>query len=241
MSRLLSLWVFGLAILLAACSTMSEVEPTPGLSPLPTQATSPLPTRGTSPFPTPGQSSGSDIALRAAIADLAAKRDIALGKIQVVSVEATDWPDTSLGCPQPGMFYAQVIVPGYKIVLSVDGRLVEYHADQKGYGVACDNTKAPATPSPGSVPTATIRSQLDVVKRAVADLADRLKIQTEAVQVVSVTQGDFPIDDLGCGAGKSDIVRPAFVIGWEITLEADNQQYTYRAHGGQLVACDTDQ
>ncbi len=30
--------------------------------------------------------------------------------------QARDWPDPSLGCPQPGMMYPQVIVPGFQLV-----------------------------------------------------------------------------------------------------------------------------
>ena len=48
--------------------------------------------------------------------------------VQVVSVEAVDWSDSSLGCPKGGMMYAQVITPGYKIVLESDGRTYEFHS-----------------------------------------------------------------------------------------------------------------
>jgi len=118
-----------LVMLLAGCSLLSETQPTPVLSPLPTRAISPL--------AAPGLSTEADIAVRAAIADLAAKRKVASDKIQVVSAEAVDWPDTSMGCPQPGMFYAQVIVQGFRIVLSIDGQQVTYHTDRQGHVGTC--------------------------------------------------------------------------------------------------------
>lgn len=62
-----------------------------------------------------------------AIADLAARLGVDPATIEVVSVEEVDWPDASIGCPQPGMSYAQVIVNGTKIVLSVDGTEYAYH------------------------------------------------------------------------------------------------------------------
>lgn len=49
--------------------------------------------------------------------------------VKILKQEYTDWPDTSLGCPTPGFAYAQVIVPGYNIVLQVDGEQFEYHTD----------------------------------------------------------------------------------------------------------------
>ncbi len=39
------------------------------------------------------------------------------------------WPDTSLGCPQKGMMYAQVITPGFRVVLAVNDQDYEYHTD----------------------------------------------------------------------------------------------------------------
>ncbi len=61
-------------------------------------------------------------------ADLAGYLGISLGRIKVVSVEATEFPDTSLGVPEPGKMYAQVITPGYIIELAVDDAVYEYHA-----------------------------------------------------------------------------------------------------------------
>src|SRR5262245_26364313 len=40
-------------------------------------------------------------------------------EITVVSAERVSWSDASMGCPAPGMMYAQVIVPGYRIILRV--------------------------------------------------------------------------------------------------------------------------
>lgn len=46
---------------------------------------------------------------------------------EFVNQEAVRWPDTSLGCPQPGFAYAKVIVPGYRFTFSHDGNLYEVH------------------------------------------------------------------------------------------------------------------
>ena len=62
-----------------------------------------------------------------AMADLAARLSVNPAAITVTVVEPIDWPDASLGCPQPGMMYAQVVTPGYRIVLEVDGKSYEYH------------------------------------------------------------------------------------------------------------------
>ena len=131
--------VLMLAIFLAACSVISQDQPQPATPLLPTRAPSPLATRAVSPLPAPGGASGSNVAVRNAIDDLASKLKIAPDKVQVVSVEQVDWPDTSMGCPQPGIFYAQVIVQGYRIVLAAEGQQVVYHSDLQGHVGTCPN------------------------------------------------------------------------------------------------------
>ncbi len=71
-----------------------------------------------------------------AVADLAQLLGIAPPAITVVSVEAVTWPDASLGCPKPGMMYAQVLTPGYRVVLEADGKTYEYHTG-RGRVVPC--------------------------------------------------------------------------------------------------------
>ncbi len=57
--------------------------------------------------------------------------------LQVITVEHRDWPDSSLGCPQPDMLYAQVITPGYVVLVEVSGERIEYHTDERGTVVRC--------------------------------------------------------------------------------------------------------
>jgi len=63
--------------------------------------------------------------------DLARRLGVGVEEVTLVSAEAVEWPDRSLGNPQPGIVYAQVITPGYKIILSAGGQEYEYHTDQE--------------------------------------------------------------------------------------------------------------
>ncbi len=89
-------------------------------------------------------SEASEPLVELAKADLADRTGIDKEQITVVSVKAVDWPDASLGCPEPGMFYAQVITPGYKVVLSHDGERYEYHTDRSSRVVLCQQ-QSPAS------------------------------------------------------------------------------------------------
>jgi len=71
-------------------------------------------------------------------AALAQELAIAATDITIVAVEATEWRDSSLGCPKPGMNYLQVITPGYKITLAAQGQRYEYHSDTNKRVVRCD-------------------------------------------------------------------------------------------------------
>jgi hypothetical protein len=62
-----------------------------------------------------------------AVADLAQRLGVDPKTIAVVRVEEVDWPDGSLGCPQPDMRYKQVLVNGVFIQLAVDGQFYNYH------------------------------------------------------------------------------------------------------------------
>lgn len=80
---------------------------------------------------------GAELTVERAKEDLSNRKGVDKEEIVIVEVKAVEWPDTSLGCPEPGMMYAQVITPGYRIVLSHRGQLYEYHSDQSGRVVYC--------------------------------------------------------------------------------------------------------
>lgn len=55
----------------------------------------------------------------------------------MLEVEEVEWPDTSLGCPEPGKAYAEVIVPGCRVVMRLGDEVYEYHAGGE-HAVLCD-------------------------------------------------------------------------------------------------------
>lgn len=62
-----------------------------------------------------------------AVAQLGAQLDVNADAIHVERVEAVDFPDASLGVPDPDLMYAQVITPGFVIELTHDGRSYLFH------------------------------------------------------------------------------------------------------------------
>jgi len=58
--------------------------------------------------------------------------------VTIRAVEAVDWPDGSLGCPQPDRMYPAVITPGFRVTLEVDGTSYTLHTDRATRVVRCD-------------------------------------------------------------------------------------------------------
>lgn len=48
------------------------------------------------------------------------------GTPELVSAEAVTWPDSSLGCPSPGVSYTQALVDGLRVIVSVDGQHYDF-------------------------------------------------------------------------------------------------------------------
>ena len=58
--------------------------------------------------------------------------------IKVIVVEPVEWCNASLGCPKAGMMYAEVITPGFRILLETAGKTYEYHTNRKTKVVLCE-------------------------------------------------------------------------------------------------------
>lgn len=76
-------------------------------------------------------STGNDIAAMVS-QTLAQQLQINADQIEIVSVENVDWPDACLGVYTADMMCAQVITPGYRVVLAADGQQYEYHTNSDG-------------------------------------------------------------------------------------------------------------
>lgn len=69
--------------------------------------------------------------------DLARRLNIDVQQIAVERIEEITWPDGALGCPEPGMGYITVLIPGYRLILAAQGNTYDYHAAASGAFVLC--------------------------------------------------------------------------------------------------------
>jgi len=93
--------------------------------------------------PMPPRDTGVDIEnplLVQAKQDLAERLDISPNQIALLSYEEVVWPDASLGCPQPGMAYAQVPQEGVLIRLGIGRDMYFYHSGGAQNPFLCEQT-----------------------------------------------------------------------------------------------------
>lgn len=90
-----------------------------------------------SPRPSLGSGADENAATAAAVSAAAAHLGVRVSDVTVVASERHDWSDAGLGCGEPGQMYAQVVTPGYAIIVRAAGHELEYHTDSRGQAVLC--------------------------------------------------------------------------------------------------------
>ena len=120
---------------------VSPPDPTPTAAPTQTPTPAPAPTPSPTPTLVPTPSPPDALALAKAM--LISKLGVNSDDVQVVSAEQVEWPSTALGCPEPGVGYAAVIVSGWKFTLAHGDHTHEFHSDESGDNVVDCTARAP--------------------------------------------------------------------------------------------------
>ena len=183
------LGIIGLVLVLAACADDgssgdgSDVGADPSEAATPSTTPSPSGPRGFDEPLFPGEVDPAlDRLVQESVADLAPRLGVDEAEISAVSATSVTWPNGGLGCPEPGMQYAQVLVDGALVELEHGGQVYRYHAGNSGAPFLCDPSRAVAPvgggdsrgrrglnrPSPGSGLRAEARAAADVRSRSAA-------------------------------------------------------------------------
>ena len=142
-----------LILFAAGCSQIGTPRtPSPAIPLDETQVIVTLPTEGdTNPMtsfpPTPVDHSLQNL-IEKAKEDLGQRLSISPVQINLMEMTEVEWSDSSLGCPQPGMDYLQVITPGYRILLEAGEQEYEYHSNKDNYVLYCESSIPPIPPKP---------------------------------------------------------------------------------------------
>ena len=99
----------------------------------------PAPQPNTTPveMPRPGVPNPLIALVHATKQDLAKRLGLDISQVVEGTIAEITWNDSSLGCPQPGMGYLDVLTNGYKITLNANGQDYTYHTDANQRFVLC--------------------------------------------------------------------------------------------------------
>lgn len=173
-----------------------------------------------------------NIPVQAAIQALAAALNIPPESITLAEPPLpVQWSDSSLGCPQPDQVYAQVIVPGYLIVLAVGEQKYNVHTDLNGNAVVCFNPEDPI--GAGTVPDPLVA---EFIEQAKQDLAQRLGISVDEIILVRSEAVDWSDSSLGCAEEGVEYVE-VVTSGYRIVLARGEQHYEYHADTHRIFLC----
>lgn len=172
------------------------------------------------------QSQATDLAIKI----LAKRNDVTLDKIQVDSVKAVKWPDSSLGCPQPGMMYMQVVTPGFLVkLLDLSKSTIHFVHVGPGRAVVCDKTAGTRTQTDKNL---RFHRRWQLSQKAQKLLAGRLSVTHNEVRIVG--NRNIPADKLPARC-KSKAASTHTQI---IELSYKNKVYRYGVINDNLIACD---
>ena len=159
------------------------------------------------------------------------KLNVSATDIKFVQSEAQEWSDSSLGCPQKGMQYQQVITTGYEVRLITATHTHTLHV-AGDRAVIC----SPSSGTPRERLVARDAGVIELVQEAREDLALRLGDDVQAIRIAGVTPTNWPDASLGCpekGMSYAQVVTPGYII----ELESDGRPVTYHSDGQRVIYC----
>lgn len=250
---------------LAACGQGSTGAPAAGSQPTAAQpAPVAVPTAAPQPTDLPEPSAGPsrpggglsirppDELVEGVQRQLAAYLKLGPDQLTLQSANLNDWADGSLGCPQEGMAYPQVITPGFLLVFTDAAQTSSYEvhtAMSAEQAVLCQDNRpidlssapgpAVSGPSSGVATPAGTPAEIDATARplvdlARAELAKELGVKGDDISPLTIEQVEWSDSSLGCptaGMNYLQVVTP----GYRITLQAQGKTYEYHTDSASRV------
>jgi hypothetical protein len=160
----------------------------------------------------------------------------------VLTIEPTQWSDSSLGCGKPGARAAQVMTKGYTVALERQGQRHQVNV-AGSHAVMCDS----ATRISGTTRLPTSSRGLDrITMLARQDLAHRLRLDVAQTGVANVEPRRWTDDDMNCSSGSGGPAAAetsgggagqSSTVGYRLELTASGRTYSYHTDLRSVRAC----
>jgi hypothetical protein len=184
-------------------------------------------------------SGAAQAAAEQARAEAARQLQAPVSEFTVVTIEPTQWTDSSLGCRKPNSFYTDVMSSGYTVVLERKGERHQVHV-AGSRAVMCEQNARIS----GTVRRPMSARGLDRVSTlARQDLANRLHLDVQQVRVANVEPRRWTDDDMNCTSGRGTpaveaaAADSASPVGYRLALSASGRTYFYHTDLRSVRAC----
>jgi hypothetical protein len=161
----------------------------------------------TSATPTPLAPGGEHSEVPAVIRQAIAERlNIDLADLEIEQVEQVDWPDACLGLPGPEEMCAEVITPGFQLVVHSNGERYTVHTDLTGAQIRLAGERPGVNLSP---------------------LASKLGVTLDQIEIQTLEAVTWPDACLGV-AEADELCAQVLTSGYGGILTVDGMQYEFR-------------
>lgn len=171
-------------------------------------------------------------------AEAARQLHASAGEFTVVTIEPTQWSDSSLGCRKPNAMYQQVMSNGYVVVLERQGKRHQVNV-AGSRAVMCEQSERMS----GTVRQPMSARGLErVAALARQDLANRLRLDPQQIRVVKSEPRRWTDDDMNCSSGGGSPEADGAAAtpggpGYRLALSASGRTYFYHTDLRAVRAC----
>ena len=165
-----------------------------------------------------GYSKQEETAIDLAISKLNEKIPVSRDTISNIRIRSIQWPDSSLGCAEPGVEYLQVVTPGY---------LVNFKANEKIYTINVGGNRAIICDRINDFMLER-KKRADLVlgasRAARLDLAEKLMVDPKLVKIIKIKPETWSDSSLGC-PHSDNLNREGPIEGLRINMTCKDKQY----------------
>jgi hypothetical protein len=158
--------------------------------------------------------------------DLSRTNRILPSKLSVVTSSPQTWPDTCLGLSKPGAVCGQMLVDGWRVVMSDGRQNWSYRTDSTGNTVRLESQETPSkdqeTPSSSNLPNSVSKAVLQAA-------AGQLGVPSSQVQIKQAQQQTWSDGCLNLPS-PVELCASALTPGWRVIVEGKQQRLVYHSN-----------
>ncbi len=172
-----------------------------------------------------------------AVDDLSESLGVPRGAVTLVEMQEAVWRSLDYGCSGerlPGL--GEIEIPGYRLVLEVEGTTYAYHTDTQSTVRRCVGAETVVGQTLTLLAVDPVAAELAVLAQRRA--ASVFEVDLEDVTVVSVRAYRWPDASLGCPL-PDETYAPVQIDGYRIVVQAaPGSQLAFHTNFEQLRRCD---